>query len=68
MASNIHMPNLKTKETVLIKIKLNTSINAITVKLMTDIPNINSTNADNKSAANSNIRLLKKMQSMCALH
>ncbi len=55
MASNIHTPNLKIKEIVLSRIKLSTNISAITLKLMTDIPNINSTNADNKSAANSNI-------------
>lgn len=57
MASNIQMPNLKINEMVLSKIKLNSNISAITLKLMTDIPNINSTNADNKRAANSNIVL-----------
>ena len=57
MASNIHRPNLKIKVIVLSKIKLNNKITAITLRLMTEIPNINSTNADNKSAANSNITL-----------
>ena len=55
MASNIQMPNLKINEMVLSRIKLNTNISAITLKLMTDIPNINKTNADNKRAASSNI-------------
>jgi len=59
MASKIQTPNLKIKEIVLSKIKLSINISAMTVKLMTDTPNINRTNADNKSAANSNIRLLK---------
>mgnify|MGYP003629765153 CR=1 FL=1 len=54
-ASNIHMPNLKINEIVLNKMKLNINIRAITLKLITDTPNINSTNADSKSAANSNI-------------
>ena len=57
MASNIQMPNLKIKEIVLSRIKLSTNISAITLKLMTDIPNINNTNADNKSAASSNINI-----------
>lgn len=51
------MPNLKIKEMVLSRIKLSNKISAITLKLMTDIPNIKSTNADNKRAANSNIML-----------
>ncbi len=55
MASNIQIPNLKIKDIVVSKIKLSTNIRAITLKLMTDIPNINSINADNKRAANSNI-------------
>lgn len=55
MASKIQTPNLKIKEMVLRRIKLKANINAITLKLMTEIPNINRTNADNKSAANSNI-------------
>lgn len=55
MASNIQMPNLKIKDIVLSRMKLNTNISAITLKLMTEIPNINSTNADNKRAASSNI-------------
>lgn len=55
MANNIHTPNLKIKEIVLSRTKLSTNIRAITLKLMTDTPNINRTNADSKSAANSNI-------------
>ncbi|WP_193755638.1 hypothetical protein [Psychromonas sp. psych-6C06] len=71
MASNIQKPNLKIKDKVLNKIKLSTIISAITLKLMTEIPNINRTNADNKSAANSNITLLKKKNAKaenCTLH
>ena len=59
MASNIHKPNLKINEIVLSRIKLRIKIKAITLKLMTETPNINRINADNKSAANSNITLLK---------
>ena len=59
MASNIQTPNLKTNVIVLSKIKLTTNISAITLKLMTETPNIKSTNADNSSAANSNITFLK---------
>jgi len=55
MANNIHTPNLKIKEIVLSRTKLSTNIRAITLKLMTDTPNINRTNADSRSAANSNI-------------
>jgi hypothetical protein len=63
MASNIHKPNLKINEMLLSRIKLSSKIKAIILKLMTDIPNINRINADNNSAVNSNIMLLKvKMQ------
>ena len=60
MASNIQKPNLKINENALSRIKLKTNINAITLKLITEIPNMNRTNADNKSKANSNIIFLKK--------
>jgi hypothetical protein len=59
MASNIQTPNLKTNVMVLSKIKLTTNITAITLKLMTETPNIKSINADNNSAANSNITFLR---------
>ena len=55
MASKIHKPNLKIKVMVLSNTKLSTNISAITLKLITEIPNIKSTNADNNSAANSNM-------------
>jgi hypothetical protein len=42
---------------VVSKTKLNNRISAITLKLITETPNINSTNADSKSAANSNITI-----------
>lgn len=59
MASKIQKPNLKINEIVLKNIKLNTKIAAITPKLMAETPNIKSTNADNNSAANSNMMFLK---------
>ena len=49
------MPNLKINEMVLSRTKLNSKISAITVKLIIETPNMNSINADSKSAANSNI-------------
>ncbi len=55
MASNIHIPNLKIKESVLTNTKLNTNIIPIALKLMTEIPNINKINADSKSAVNSSM-------------
>lgn len=56
MASKIQKPNLKINERVLSRIKLNIKISAITIKLITDMPNINKTNALSSKAANSNIK------------
>ena len=56
MASNIQNPNLKIKVNVLIKIKLKIIISAITVKLITERPNINNTNAQSNNAPSSSIK------------
>ena len=58
MASKIQKPNLKMNEIVLSSTKLNIKMSAITVRLITDTPNINKTNALSNKAANSNIKYL----------
>ena len=56
MANNIQNPNLKMNDKVLNKSMLKIIIIAITVKLMTETPNINKTNAESNNAPNSNIK------------
>lgn len=60
MASKIQNPNLKMNEIVLSNTKLNIKMIAITVKLITETPNINKTKALSNKAANSNIKALIK--------
>ena len=60
MASNIQNPNLNMKVNVLMRIKLKIITSAITVRLSTEIPNINSTNAQSNNVASSSIKSLIK--------
>ncbi|MFT6928409.1 MAG: hypothetical protein ACJAZP_004061 [Psychromonas sp.] len=54
-ANIIQKANLKMKDNVLNTIKLKIIITKMTVKLMTDSPNINRTKAESNNAPNSNI-------------
>ena len=57
MANKIQNPNLKINDRVVSNKKVNSIISTITVILMADKPNINSTNSDSNNAPNSNIKI-----------